>query len=42
VSLALGKEGGRALSLNIVLATYFTAPEELIERRRSLGRRRGG
>jgi Tfp pilus assembly protein PilO len=42
VSLALGKEGGRELSLNIMLATYFTAPEELIERRRSLGRRRGG
>jgi hypothetical protein len=40
VSLAVGKEGGKALSLNIGLATYFTAPEELVERKRALERRR--
>lgn len=40
VSLAVGKEGGRSLSLNIALATYFTAPEDLVARKRALERRR--
>jgi hypothetical protein len=40
VSLAVGKEGGKSLSLNIALATYFTAPEELVARKRALERRR--
>jgi hypothetical protein len=40
VSLARGKAGGKLLSLNIILATYFTAPEELVRRSRALGRRR--
>jgi len=40
VSLARGKAGGKLLSLNIILATYFTAPEELVRRNRALGRRR--
>jgi hypothetical protein len=42
VSLAKGKEGGQKLSLNIHLATYFMAPEELVERKRTLSRRRRG
>ena len=41
VSLARGKEGGALLSLNVGLATYFTAPEELVERKRAMGRQRG-
>jgi Tfp pilus assembly protein PilO len=41
VSLARGKEGGSALGLSIALATYFTAPEGVLERKRTLGRRRG-
>jgi Tfp pilus assembly protein PilO len=40
VSLAVGKEGGRSLSLNIALATYFTAPEALVARKRAIERRR--
>ena len=40
VSLARGKAGGKLLSLNIILATYFVAPEELVRRSRALGRRR--
>lgn len=40
VSLAVGKEGGKSLSLNIAIATYFTAPEELVARKRALERRR--
>lgn len=42
VALAKGKQGGRLLDLNISLATYFTAPEELVEAaaRESAGRRR--
>jgi Tfp pilus assembly protein PilO len=40
VSLARGKEGGALLDLSINLATYFTAPEELVARKRILGRRR--
>jgi Tfp pilus assembly protein PilO len=40
VSLARGKEGGTLLDLSINLATYFTAPEELVARKRTLGRRR--
>ena len=39
VSLAKGKEGGRGLSLNIGLVTYFTAPPELVNAKRSRGRR---
>ncbi len=41
VSLARGKEGGRTLSLNINLATYFVAPEDILARKRALERRRG-
>lgn len=44
VTLNRGQQGGRLLDLNIVLATYFTAPEELLESERSArgirGRRR--
>jgi len=39
VSLVTGKEGGVGLSLTIHLATYFTAPEDLVARRRTLRRR---
>jgi len=39
VSLVTGKEGGVGLSLTIHLATYFTAPDELVARRRALRRR---
>ena len=42
VSLARGKEGGRLLDLNIALATYFTLPADVLERKRALTRRRGG
>jgi len=42
VSLARGKEGGRGLSLSINLATYFTAPQDLMERKRALQRQRRG
>ena len=42
VSLAKGKEGGRSLSLNINLATYFTAPEKMVTRKRPVTRRRSG
>jgi hypothetical protein len=42
VSLARGKEGGRGLNLNITLATYFTAPMDLVERQRALRRQRRG
>jgi Tfp pilus assembly protein PilO len=42
VSLARGKEGGSELSLNINLATYFAAPQELVERKRAIQRRRRG
>jgi len=41
VSLARGKEGGRTLSLNINLATYFVAPEDIVARKRAIERRRG-
>jgi len=41
VSLAQGKVGGQQLSLSIQLATYFSAPEELVERSRALKRARG-
>jgi Tfp pilus assembly protein PilO len=39
VALARAKEGGRPLDLSIQLATYFRAPEELMERKRAQGRR---
>ena len=39
VSLVTGKEGGVGLSLTIHLATYFTAPEDLVDRRRAQRRR---
>ncbi len=39
VSLARGKEGGRMLSLNINLATYFVAPQDILARKRALERR---
>ena len=42
VSLAKGKEGGSSLSLSISLATYFTAPPELVARKRALARGRRG
>ncbi len=41
VSLGRGKEGGRTLSLNINLATYFVAPEDIVARKRALEQRRG-
>jgi hypothetical protein len=41
VSLARGKEGGKLLALNVMLATYFTAPEEMVERNRSRRGNRG-
>ena len=42
VSLARGKMGGNQLDLNIGLATYFSAPEELVRRKKLLGRGRRG
>lgn len=39
VSLAQGKEGGTSLSLNISLATYFAAPEQVIARSKAQRRR---
>jgi Tfp pilus assembly protein PilO len=42
VSLAVGKQGGKELSLNISLVTYFRAPAELVNRSRALDRRRRG
>jgi len=39
VSLVTGKEGGVGLSLTVHLVTYFTAPKELIARRKALRRR---
>jgi Tfp pilus assembly protein PilO len=41
VALGQGKQGGRMLDLNIDLATYFRAPQELIDRNRADGRGRG-
>ncbi len=41
ISLARGKEGGQLLSLNVILSTYFVAPEELVARKKALARRRG-
>ena len=42
VSLDRGKMGGNQLDLNIGLATYFSAPEELVRRKKLLGRGRRG
>lgn len=44
VALGKGKEGGVTLQLNITLATYFNAPEDLVQRKREMERRgrRGG
>ena len=39
IALRKGKQGGVLLSLNISLATYFTAPENLIEQKRADERR---
>jgi Tfp pilus assembly protein PilO len=41
VGLARGKQGGRLLDLNINLATYFTAPADVVQRKHERARERG-
>jgi Tfp pilus assembly protein PilO len=41
VGLARGKQGGSLLDLNINMATYFTAPEDVVQRKHERMRERG-